>query len=125
MTRILVIDDETTYHQLITKALDGREYQRHFAEDGTSGIARARTIRPDLIITDVMMPDINGYEVTHQLRRDAQFVATPILVLTAQWLLTGAGRLSSARSTPCGYSLMTLTQQLIHWWTQTGHYVTF
>ncbi len=84
MTRILVIDDETTYHQLITKALDGLDYQIHFAEDGTSGIARARTIRPDLIITDVMMPDINGYEVTHQLRRDAQFVATPILVLTAQ-----------------------------------------
>ncbi|MBK8782049.1 MAG: response regulator [Anaerolineales bacterium] len=84
MARILVIDDERTYHQLIAKALDGLDYQIHFAEDGISGIARARTIKPDLIITDVMMPDINGYEVTHQLRRDAQFVATPILVLTAQ-----------------------------------------
>jgi pilus assembly protein CpaE len=84
MTRILVIDDEITYHQLITKALEGLNYQIIFAEDGMSGIARARTVKPDLIITDVMMPDINGYEVTHQLRRDAQFVTTPILVLTAQ-----------------------------------------
>jgi pilus assembly protein CpaE len=84
MTRILVIDDEITYHHLITKALEGLNYQIIFAEDGMSGIARARTVKPDLIITDVMMPDINGYEVTHQLRRDAQFVTTPILVLTAQ-----------------------------------------
>ncbi|MBI5824829.1 MAG: response regulator [Chloroflexi bacterium] len=84
MTRILVIDDEPTYYQLISKALDGLDYQIVFAEDGISGIARARTTKPDLIITDVMMPDITGYEVTHQLRRDAQFISTPILVLTAQ-----------------------------------------
>lgn len=84
MTRILVIDDEPTYYQLISKALEGLDYQIITAEDGISGIARARTVKPDLIITDVMMPDITGYEVTSQLRRDAQFISTPILVLTAQ-----------------------------------------
>lgn len=84
MTRILVIDDEPINHQLVSKALASLECQITFAEDGTSGIARARTLKPDIIITDVMMPDINGYEVTYQLRREAQFIATPILVLTAQ-----------------------------------------
>ena len=45
---------------------------------------RLARLKPDVIITDVMMPDINGYEVTRILRREPQFAATPILVLTAQ-----------------------------------------
>jgi pilus assembly protein CpaE len=84
MTRILVIDDEPMNHQLVSKALAALDCQITFAEDGTSGIARARTMKPDVIITDVMMPDINGYELTRQLRREQQFFSTPILVLTAQ-----------------------------------------
>jgi pilus assembly protein CpaE len=56
----------------------------HTAENGKGGIAQARALKPDVIITDVMMPDINGYEVTRLLRREPQFAATPILILTAQ-----------------------------------------
>lgn len=84
MTRILVIDDELLNHQLVARALESLNCQLTFAEDGSSGIARARTLKPDVIITDVMMPDINGYEVTRQLRRETEFHTTPILVLTAQ-----------------------------------------
>lgn len=84
MIRILVIDDEPLNHQLVSKALAGLDCQILSAEDGTSGIARARNLKPDIIITDVMMPDISGYEVTRLLRREAQFYSTPILVLTAQ-----------------------------------------
>ncbi len=84
MSRILVIDDEPLNHQLVSKALAPLDCQISFAEDGSSGIARARTMKPDVIITDVMMPDINGYELTYQLRREAQFITTPILILTAQ-----------------------------------------
>lgn len=84
MTRILFIDDDSINHQLVAKALQPLGHQISFAENGTSGLAQARTTKPDLIITDVIMPDINGYEVTRQLRRDPQFAATPVLVLTAQ-----------------------------------------
>jgi pilus assembly protein CpaE len=84
MTRILFIDDDPINHQLVARALQPLGHQLSFAENGTSGLAQARTTRPDLIITDVIMPDINGYEVTRQLRRDPQFAATPVLVLTAQ-----------------------------------------
>jgi pilus assembly protein CpaE len=84
MIRILFIDDEPSNHQLVAKALETMDCQISYAEDGTSGISRARTLRPDVIITDVIMPDITGYEVTHQLRRDPQFSTTPIIVLTAQ-----------------------------------------
>ena len=84
MTRILVIDDEPINHQLVAHALTPLQCEMHFAENGKSGIAQARTLKPDVIITDLMMPDINGYEVTRTLRREPQFAATPILILTAQ-----------------------------------------
>src|SRR5258708_19699020 len=84
MKCILVIDDEPINHQLVAHALISLQCEMHFAENGKSGISQARTLKPDLIITDVMMPDITGYEVTRILRREPQFAVTPILVLTAQ-----------------------------------------
>lgn len=84
MTRILVIDDEPLYHKMISRALEVEKYQLDFASSGTEGLQKAKITRPDLIITDVMMPDINGYEVTKLLRREPQFAHTPIVVLTAQ-----------------------------------------
>jgi pilus assembly protein CpaE len=84
MTRILVIDDEPINHQLVSRALMPLQCELHYAENGKGGIAQARSVKPDVIITDVMMPDIDGYEVTRILRREPQFAATPILILTAQ-----------------------------------------
>lgn len=84
MTRILVIDDEPINHQLVARALMPLQCEIHYAENGKGGISQARGLKPDMIITDVMMPDINGYEMTRILRREPQFAATPILVLTAQ-----------------------------------------
>ena len=84
MTRILVIDDEPINHKLVAHALEPLRCELHFSENGKDGVAKAYNLEPDLIITDLMMPDINGYEVTRILRRTLQFAATPILVLTAQ-----------------------------------------
>lgn len=84
MIRVLIIDDEPVNHQLVAKAIESLDCQIATAENGTTGISRAHALKPDIIITDVIMPDISGYEVTNQLRRDPQFSATPILMLTAQ-----------------------------------------
>ena len=84
MTRILVIDDEPLYHKMIAHALEADKYQLDFASSGTEGLQKAKIHKPDLVITDVMMPDIDGYEVTRLLRREPQFAHIPILVLTAQ-----------------------------------------
>ena len=84
MARILVIDDEPLYHKMIAHALEAKKYQLDFASNGAEGLQKAKTTQPDLIITDVVMPDMDGYEVTRLLRREAQFAHTPILVLTAQ-----------------------------------------
>ena len=84
MTRILVIDDEPLNHQLVGRALAPLQWEMHFAADGKTGVSQARALKPDIIITDVVMPDIDGYEVARTLRREPQFAATPILVMTAQ-----------------------------------------
>ena len=84
MTRVLIIDDEPINHKLVAHALESLHYELYFSANGLDGVTKARTVQPDIIITDVMMPDINGYEVTRILRREPQFAATPILVLTAQ-----------------------------------------
>ncbi|MCX6064152.1 MAG: response regulator, partial [Chloroflexi bacterium] len=84
MTHVLVIDDEVVFHNLVTRALEGYNFQITTADNGTTGLFLARSIRPDIIITDVMMPDIIGYEVVRTLRRDPEFAQTPILMLTAQ-----------------------------------------
>lgn len=84
MPLILVIDDEPIIHQLVAHALVPLQCDLHFAENGRNGVTQARILKPDLIITDVRMPDIDGYEVTRLLRREPQFAATPILILTMQ-----------------------------------------
>src|SRR6185295_18391366 len=84
MTRILIVDDEPINHQLVARALESLGALLEFADNGNEGAARARTLKPDAIITDVMMPDISGYELTRILRREPEFAEIPILILTAQ-----------------------------------------
>src|SRR6266498_5725550 len=84
MTRILVVDDEPINHELVGRALEPLGAQLEFASNGNEGITKAHTFEPDAIISDVMMPDISGYEFTRILRRESQFADTPILILTAQ-----------------------------------------
>ena len=84
MAIVLVIDDEPVNHQLVARALESLDCQVHSADNGTDGLSLAHKLTPDLIITDVMMPDMTGYELTRTLRREPQFAATPILVLTSQ-----------------------------------------
>ncbi len=84
MTRILYIDDEPINHHDICTRIGTLGCQIDYSETGLSGVAMARSLHPDVIVTDVMMPELNGYEVTKLLRREKQFAATPILILTAQ-----------------------------------------
>ena len=85
MTCVLVIDDEPSNHQLVAHALEPLKYELYFSDNGKDGMTKAYTLEPDMIIADVMMPDINGYEVTRILRRDPRFAATPILVLASHY----------------------------------------
>lgn len=85
--RILVVDDDPEIVHLFTYALRRAGYQVEGALDGQTALEHARQAPPDLIILDVMMPGIDGYEVARQLRAEAATATIPIVMLTARALI--------------------------------------
>ncbi|MCL4111323.1 UNVERIFIED_CONTAM: hypothetical protein GTU68_034036 [Idotea baltica] len=83
-TKILVIDDEEDVLNFITYNLRKEGYQVQTAENGKEGMETAMNYRPDLILLDVMMPDLDGIEVCRQLREKPEFDQTMIAFLTAR-----------------------------------------
>ncbi len=81
---VLVCDDEEVLRVLMRAALDPPGHEIVEARDGDESLELARTVRPDLIVLDMMMPGRTGLEVLGELRRDAEFVDTPVIVLTAR-----------------------------------------
>jgi pilus assembly protein CpaE len=82
--KILIVDDDVETLRLVGLMLQRQGYQIVAANNGSQAISMARTEDPDLIILDVMMPDMDGYQVTAQLRKDAKLAETPILMFTAK-----------------------------------------
>jgi putative two-component system response regulator len=80
---ILYIDDDRLLLTLCCDVLEDHGYRTIIATDGPSGIETAKAARPDLILLDVMMPDMDGYEVCRRLRADPALRETPIILLTA------------------------------------------
>ena len=81
---ILYIEDDPASRQLVERALKHAGYQVLVAECGLDGIDIARRECPQLILTDINLPDISGREITTALRRDKRFSTVPIVALTAQ-----------------------------------------
>lgn len=81
---ILYIEDDPASRMLVERALKHAGYRVLVAERGLEGIDLARRERPDLILTDINLPDLSGREITTRLRADARFEKTPIVALTAQ-----------------------------------------
>jgi len=82
--KILIIDDDLDTLRLVSLMLQRQGYKVSAASNGSQGLAKAADELPDLILLDVMMPDMDGYEVTRRLRKDAKTVSTPILMFTAK-----------------------------------------
>jgi two-component system response regulator MtrA len=81
---VLVADDDEDILQLVSFRLERAGYNVVTAADGQQAIAAAREHKPDLAVLDVMMPGLNGYEVTRQLRADAATADIPVILLTAR-----------------------------------------
>lgn len=84
MSRALVVDDEAPLTALIGRFLEGAGFKVESATSGIEGVRTAVATRPDLIVLDVMMPDIDGYEVCRRLRADPRTARAAIAVLTAR-----------------------------------------
>ncbi len=83
MARILVIDDDASLLQMMTIMLKRAGHFPVIASSGSAGIEMARRELPDVIIVDIMMPDLTGYEVCRALRADPATTDIPLLILTA------------------------------------------
>ena len=82
--RILVIDDEPDLLELVRVNLHQAGYRVETAESGRRGLEQLRRSKPDLVILDLMLPDISGTELCRQVRADAELARTPIIMLTAK-----------------------------------------
>ncbi len=84
MATILVIDDDLDLQQMLRLMLQRGGFKVVTTGDGPDGIKKAKTLKPDMAIVDVMMPGMNGYQVVRKLREDPELAHMAILILTAR-----------------------------------------
>jgi diguanylate cyclase (GGDEF)-like protein len=84
ITRILIADDEPTVRQLLELVLTGQGYEVSLATNGAQLVRMAQERVPDLVLVDLMMPQMDGYEAIRQLRNDTRTAHLPMLILTAK-----------------------------------------
>jgi CheY-like chemotaxis protein len=81
--RILIVEDERSIAQALTIRLRAAEYDVRWACDGTAGLAAVAEWQPDMILLDIRMPGIDGFEVNRRLKADPDLRATPVIFLSA------------------------------------------
>ena len=91
--RIAIIEDDADARRLLRRVLQARgDYQIFEAEGGRQGIDLVRRYRPDLVLLDLMMPDVDGFEVLEAIRADGELAETRIIVITAKSLTANERR---------------------------------
>ena len=83
MSRVLVVDDSETVVNFLRMVLESEKYEVDTASDGNEGLAKAHQSLPDLIITDSIMPGMDGFSLLHALRADPATEAVPVIMLTS------------------------------------------
>lgn len=82
--RVLLIDDEQFYFKLIRKTLKEAEYDLEYAKSGSEGLAKVPSFEPEMLIVDLKLPEMDGFEILQRLRRDPKFSHIPIIVITSK-----------------------------------------
>ncbi|HWA09318.1 MAG TPA: response regulator [Opitutaceae bacterium] len=83
MAKILLVEDNEMNRDMLGRRLEKRGYQIAIAADGPTGLALARSGKPDLILMDMSLPGIDGWEASRQLKADPATAGIPIIALTA------------------------------------------
>ncbi|OOZ37056.1 response regulator transcription factor [Solemya velesiana gill symbiont] len=84
MRTVLIVDDSPTETHVIKNIVEGEGYVAITAADGESGIAEARQSKPDVILMDVVMPGLNGFQATRQLTKDPETADIPVIMVTTK-----------------------------------------
>ena len=80
--RVLLVEDEPTLAMIIKDTLDGEEFEVILAANGEEGLSRYKETKPDIIVTDIMMPKIDGFTMIRHIRKTDQQI--PVLFLSAR-----------------------------------------
>jgi two-component system cell cycle response regulator DivK len=94
--KVLYIEDNADNVLLVQRALESRGYDFVWAPNGLTGLAKAEAHQPDLIMLDINLPDIDGYEVARRIRTHAHLRAVPIIAITANALKGDADKALAA-----------------------------
>ena len=81
---VLVVDDSPTETRAFTIALEKAGYRVESAQNGEEGVNAARRLHPDVILMDVVMPILNGFQATRQLQRDPRTADIPVIIVTTK-----------------------------------------
>ncbi|HEX2607090.1 MAG TPA: response regulator, partial [Flavisolibacter sp.] len=84
MKKVLVIEDNPEIRENTAELLELSHYQVMTAANGKEGVAQALTHKPDLILCDIMMPELDGYGVLHMVQKNPELQRTPFIFLTAK-----------------------------------------
>ncbi len=84
MARILICDDDPTVQRMVGEFLKRDGHDITVAKDGLDALVILKKDKPDLLVLDVMMPEINGYDVCHSIKFDARLKDLPIVILTSR-----------------------------------------
>lgn len=83
MKKVLLVDDDVDFCEATKLLLDSKGYEVILAYDGKEGLGKVRAEKPDLVILDVMMPEMSGYDVCVVLKADPELKKIPVILLTA------------------------------------------
>ncbi len=84
MAHILIVDDSPTEVHVLTSMLEGAGHTVYSATNGETGIEMAKELKPNLILMDVVMPGMNGFQATRQLTRDEDTAHIPVIIVTTK-----------------------------------------
>ncbi|TCS41669.1 response regulator [Reinekea marinisedimentorum] len=84
MATILIVDDSPSQVAHFVKILEAHGFDHLVAEDGASGVALAKSAKPDVILMDVVMPELNGFQATRKLTQDPETKDIPVIMVTTK-----------------------------------------
>ena len=80
--KVLVVDDDSAYRHLISAVLTANNFSVTLATDGANALEILETFKPDLIVSDLMMPNVNGYELINSVKHNPETKHIPVILLT-------------------------------------------
>ncbi|MDD2685787.1 MAG: response regulator [Gallionella sp.] len=82
--KVLVVDDSATERHVLGEILTKQGFEVSFAEDGESGVAQSKLVKPDLVLMDVVMPGLNGFQATRAITKDPDTQHIPVIICTTK-----------------------------------------